>query len=125
MYCNMQSWGLILNEKSRNNNPAQTVRWVNEILKGANTGGMSHYRIEGRGKVKAQEVAVGRGTMKYTPEYIPRTKVEVIIKDDQVESLINKLVERLGGDSLGGKLFVSDINAAVGLTTTKRGESAI
>jgi len=39
--------------------------------------------------------------------------------------LINKLVERLGGDSLGGKLFVSDINAAIDLTTTKRGESAI
>ena len=105
--------------------PHRRLDEVNEILKSANTGGMSHHKVEGRGKVKAQEVAVGRGTMKYTPEYIPRTKVEVIIKDDQVESLINKLVERLGGDSLGGKLFVSDINAAVDLTTTKRGDSAI
>jgi nitrogen regulatory protein P-II 1 len=105
--------------------PHRRLDDVNEILKSANTGGMSHYKIEGRGKVKPQEVAVGRGTMKYTPEYIPRTKVEAIIKDDQVESLVNKLVERLGGDSLGGKLFISDINAAVDLTTTKRGESAI
>jgi nitrogen regulatory protein P-II 1 len=105
--------------------PHRRLDDVNEILKSANTGGMSHYRIEGRGKVKAQEVAVGRGTMKYTPEYIPRTKVEVIIKDDQVESLVNKLVEKLGGDSLGGKLFVSDIDAAVDLATTKRGDSAI
>ena len=69
--------------------PHRRLDDVNEIVKSANTGGMSHYRIEGRGKVKAQEVAVGRGTMKYTPEYIPRTKVEVVIKDDQVESLIN------------------------------------
>ena len=38
---------------------------------------------------------------------------------------MNKLVERLGGDSLGGKLFVSYINAPVDLTTTKRGDSAI
>ena len=98
---------------------------VSEILKSANTGGMSHYKIEGRGKVKAQEVAVGRGTMKYTPEYIPRTKVEVIIRDDQVESLISKLVERLGGDALGGKLFVTDVLLAVDLSTNKRGESAI
>lgn len=105
--------------------PHRRLGNVNEILKSANTGGMSHYKIEGRGKVKAQQVAVGRGTMKYTPEYIPRTKVEVIIKDDLAESLINKLVERLGGDSLGGKLFVSDISAAVDLTTTERGESAV
>jgi nitrogen regulatory protein P-II 1 len=98
---------------------------VTEILKNANTGGITQYKVEGRGKVKAQEVAVGRGTMRYTPEYIPRTKVEVIIKDDQVESLINKLVERLGGDSQGGKLFITDVPVAVDLSTNKRNESAI
>lgn len=47
--------------------PHRRLDNVSEILKSANTGGMSHYKIEGRGKVKAQEVAVGRGTMKYTP----------------------------------------------------------
>jgi nitrogen regulatory protein P-II 1 len=98
---------------------------VSEVLRNANTGGMTQYKVEGRGKVKAQEVAVGRGTMKYTPEYIPRTKVEVIVKDDQLESLINKLVEKLGGDSLGGKLFVTDVPIAVDLSTNKRDESAI
>ena len=76
--------------------PHRRLDYINEILKSA-------HKVEGRGKVKAQEVAVGRGRMKYTPKDIPRTKVEVIIKDDQVESLINKLVERRGGDSLGGK----------------------
>jgi nitrogen regulatory protein P-II 1 len=105
--------------------PHRRLDDVSEILKSANTGGMSHYKIEGRGKVKAEAVAVGRGTMKYTPEYIPRTKVEVIVKDDQVESLINKLVETLGSDNLGGKLFVTDVHGAVDLSTNKRGESAI
>ncbi|MGA9167176.1 MAG: P-II family nitrogen regulator [Nitrososphaeraceae archaeon] len=98
---------------------------VSEVLRNANTGGMTQYKVEGRGKVKAQEVAVGRGTMKYTPEYVPRTKVEVIIKDDQLESVINTLAERLGGDSLGGKLFVTDVPIAVDLSTNKRDESAI
>ena len=98
---------------------------VSEVLRNANTGGMTQYKVEGRGKVKAQEVAVGRGTMKYTPEYVPRTKVEVIIKDDQLESLINTLTERLSGDSLGGKLFVTDVPIAVDLSTNKRDESAI
>jgi nitrogen regulatory protein P-II 1 len=105
--------------------PHRRLDDVSEILKSVNTGGMSHYEIEGRGKVKAQDVTVGRGTAKYTPEYRPRTKVEVVIKDDQVELLISKLVERLGGDPLGGKIFVTDVHEAVELSTNGRGESAI
>jgi nitrogen regulatory protein P-II 1 len=97
---------------------------VSEILRDANTGGMSHYRIEGRGKVKAEPVEVARGTARYTPEFIPRTKVEVIIKDDQIETLIDRLTDRLG-DALGGKVFVTDVSVAVDLSTKKRGESAI
>jgi len=85
---------------------------------------MSHYRIQGRGKVKAEPVEIARGTGKYIPEFIPRTKVEVIIRDDQVEISIEMLAERLG-DSLGGKIFVSDVNVAVDFSTRNRGESAI
>ena len=105
--------------------PHRRLDDVNEILKSTNTGGITQYRVEGRGKVKAEAVAVGRGTMKYTPEYVPRTKVEVIVKDDQVEALINVLVEKLGGDTLGGKLFITDVPIAVDLSTNERGESAI
>jgi nitrogen regulatory protein P-II 1 len=105
--------------------PHRRLDEVSEMLKDANTGGMSHYKVEGRGKVKAEAVSVGRGTMKYTPKYVPRTKVEVIVKDDQVETLINKLVQRLEGDALGGKLFVTDIPLAIDLSTNKRGEAVI
>jgi nitrogen regulatory protein P-II 1 len=37
--------------------PHRRLDDVSEILKDANTGGMSHYRIEGRGKIKAEPVA--------------------------------------------------------------------
>ncbi|MGA7369843.1 MAG: P-II family nitrogen regulator [Nitrososphaeraceae archaeon] len=104
--------------------PDRRLNDVSDILKNANTGGMSHYRIQGRGKVKAEPVEIARGTGKYTPEFIPRTKVEVVIRDDQVETLIERLAEKLG-DSLGGKIFVTDVNVAVDLSTRNRGESAI
>lgn len=104
--------------------PHRKLNDVSDILKSANTSGMSHYKIEGRGKVKPESLAVGRGTLHYTPEYIPRTKVEVVIKDDQVEDLINKLVERLGGDKIGGKVFVTDVHTVVDLASKERGESA-
>jgi nitrogen regulatory protein P-II 1 len=75
--------------------------------------------------MKAEPVAIGRGIMQYTPEFIPRTKVEVIVKDDQVEELINKFSEKLGGDTLGGKIFVRDVQTAVDLSSKQRGESTI
>ena len=39
--------------------------------------------------------------------------------------MINKLVEKLGGDALGGKLFVTDVQIAVDLSSKQRGESTI
>lgn len=42
----------------------------------------------------------------------------------QVETLIDRLTERLG-DALGGKLFVTDVPIAVDLSTSNLGESAI
>lgn len=104
--------------------PHRKLNDVSEVLKSTNSGGMTHYRVQERGMIKAEEIAIGRGTGRYTPEFIPRTKVEVIIKDDQVENLINKLVERLG-DTLGGKLFITDVPVVVDLSTNVRGESAI
>jgi nitrogen regulatory protein P-II 1 len=104
--------------------PHRRLNDVSEILKSANTGGMTHYRVSGRGITKAEAVAVGRGTTQYTPEFIPRTKFEVIIKDDQVENLIDRLVEKLG-DTLGGKLFITDVPVVVDLSSNMRGESAI
>jgi nitrogen regulatory protein P-II 1 len=52
----MKKFGIII--------PHRKLNDVSEFLS-ANTGGMSHYKIEGRGKVKAEPVAIGRGTMQY------------------------------------------------------------
>jgi nitrogen regulatory protein P-II 1 len=97
---------------------------VHGILKEVNVGGMSHYRIEGSGRVKAQPVTSQRGTSQTQPEYIPRTKIEVVVKDEQVEEIISKLTDRLGSE-LGGKIFVIDVPVAVDLATKKRGEEVI
>ena len=59
------------------------------------------------------------------PEYIMRHKIEVVIKDEQVEQLISKLRERLRDEPQGGKIFVTDVPIAVDVTSNKRGEDAI
>jgi nitrogen regulatory protein P-II 1 len=51
-------------------NPDRKLRDANEVIRDANTGGMSYYRIEGRGGIKAEYTP---GTH-YIPEIIPRIK---------------------------------------------------
>ena len=46
--------------------PDHALNDVNDILKKSQVGGMSHYRIHGRGSAKPAEVAVGLGTMRHT-----------------------------------------------------------
>ena len=104
-------------------------RWLSEIddvLKGMEIGGISIIQIEGRGKVKPLPVAVERGTRTATPEFIPRTKVEVIVKNDMVEEITQKVLERFGGDpNLGGKIFISDVAGAIDFVTEEKDEKAI
>ena len=105
--------------------PDRALKDVDEILREAQVGGMTHYRVEGRGTTKAEAVAGGRGTMKYTPEYIPRTKVEVVVKDDQVDLLSTKIMDRLGANEISGKIFVLEVPLTFDIKTGRKGESAI
>ena len=73
---------------------------------------MSYYTVEGSGRIKAERVTVRFGTSQSQPKYIPRTKVEVVVKDHQVEELISKITDKLGSE-LGGKIFVLDVPVPV------------
>lgn len=104
--------------------PDSKLRDAHEILKNVNGGGMSFFTVEGSGRIKAESIVVGRGTTQTQPEYISRTKVDVIVKDHQVEQLLSTLTDRLSSE-LGGKIFVVDIPIAVDIRTKKTGEDAI
>ncbi|RMF32145.1 MAG: P-II family nitrogen regulator [Candidatus Nitrosothermus koennekii] len=106
--------------------PHRLVDDITQITKDMNIGGMSVTKIEGRGRVKAQPIATGRGTKFFIPDFIPRTKIEIVVKDEQVEPLINKILDELGGDpNMGGKIFVTDVVTAADLVKKTRDEAAI
>lgn len=104
--------------------PDRELQNVTAILKDNNVLGMCYYRVEGKGKTKAEPVSVGRGTMSYTPEFIPRTKIETVVKDEVVEKIVNMILEQLSS-RIGGKIFIYDIEDAIDIRTKNRGESAI
>lgn len=98
---------------------------MNNILKEAHVGGLSHHRIEGRGSFKPSYVSARRGTQHYTPEFITRLKVEVVTKDGQAQDLIKLLIDKLRGQSPDGKVFIVDVPMAADLVSGEIGESAI
>jgi nitrogen regulatory protein PII len=105
--------------------PNGRLKDVHNVLMDLNVGGMSHFGIEGSGRVKVDPVVAATHPTQAPPEYIMRHKVEVVVKDKQVEELISNLRERLRDEPLGGKIFVTDVPIAVDITTNKKGEDAI
>jgi nitrogen regulatory protein PII len=105
--------------------PNGRLKDVHNVLMDLNVGGMSHFGIEGSGRVKVDPVVAATHPTQAPPEYIMRHKVEVVVKDKQVEELISNLRERLRDEPQGGKIFVTDVPIAVDITTNKKGEDAI
>ena len=63
--------------------PHDKLADAHNVLKDANVGGISHYRIEGSGRVKADPVVAATHPT-HPHGYVERTKVEVVVKDEQV-----------------------------------------
>ena len=105
--------------------PDRLFNDVNRIIKSTHAGGMTYSRVEGRGNIKAKPVAIDRGTRQFTPEFIPRLKMEVVVRDDQVDDIVNKIVDELAKPNVGGKIFVVDVATAIDLATKEHGEKAL
>ena len=80
--------------------------------------------LKEKAKLKPEPVSIGRGTMQYTPEFIPRTKIETVVKDELVEVIVTNLLEKLS-NKIGGKIFISDIQEAIDIRTRSKGNSAL
>jgi nitrogen regulatory protein P-II 1 len=104
--------------------PDRELQTISGIFRDNDIGGMIHFRVEGKGKTKAEPVSIGRGTMQYTPEFIPRTKIESVVKDELVEVVVNALLDKLSS-KIGGKIFITDIQEAIDIRTKSKGNSAL
>lgn len=105
--------------------PDRLFNDVNRIIKDTHAGGMTYSKVEGRGKIKAKPVAIDRGTRQFTPEFVPRIKMEVVVEDDKVDDIVNKITDELANPAIGGKIFVADVATAIDLATKERGEKAL
>ena len=105
---------------------------LNQLLYKHKVGGLSYYNIHGRGRAthESREVTSYEGyrTGKtVSPEFEPRTKVEVVVSDSAAKEIVDDVIRSLStGATHDGKVFVKDIpEACDDIGSKETGEHAL
>lgn len=97
---------------------------IKRKLRDIGVNGITITNVEGFGFQKrkndvleGQDVAV---------EFLPKVKIEIILKDNEAEKIIAEIVEIARTGRIGdGKIFVSDITDVIRIRTGERGDYAV
>jgi nitrogen regulatory protein P-II 1 len=98
-----------------------------DILRKHNAGGMVFYEINGRGRIKLDEVPeMVRSYMtgrKVTPKYAERTKVETVVNDSAAKGIVEDIINSIGSESdPRGMVFVKEVSSAYEIGTKQSGD---
>ncbi len=97
---------------------------VRESLSNIGVTGMTATEVKGFGRQKGH-TELYRGA-EYVVDVLPKLKIELVIKEDQVEACIEAITSAARTGKIGdGKIFVSDVSRVVRIRTGEEGEDAI
>ncbi|MDH5762881.1 MAG: P-II family nitrogen regulator [Nitrospinota bacterium] len=97
---------------------------VKEQLNAKGAYGITVTEVKGFGRQKGH-TEMYRGA-EYTVDFLPKTKLEIAIKDDQLEEILDVIIKAAQTGRIGdGKIFVSTLQDVVRIRTQERGEDAI
>jgi nitrogen regulatory protein P-II 1 len=97
---------------------------VKEALHALGVAGMTAYEVKGYGRQKGH-TEVYRGS-EYTIDFVPKTKIEVVVSDDLAPKVETAIVEAARNGKIGdGKVFIYDCESAVRIRTGERGAEAL
>ena len=97
---------------------------VKEAVTALGVGGMTVSDVRGFGR--EPERTAHRGGARYTIDLLPKAKLEVVVPDELVDSVISTICKVARTGSPGdGKVFVLSILAAIRIRTGEEGEAAL
>lgn len=97
---------------------------VREALTEAGVQGLTTSEVSGFGRQKGH-TEIYRGA-EYAISFVPKTKIEVAVDDDQVEKIVDAIRETAATGNIGdGKIFVLDLTQAVRIRTGETGSEAL
>ncbi|MBE0496366.1 MAG: P-II family nitrogen regulator [Campylobacterales bacterium] len=86
--------------------------------------GMTVSEVKGYGRQQGHS-ELYRGA-EYVVDFLPKVKIEVVVKDTDVQAAIDAITESARTGKIGdGKIFVSTIERVVRIRTNEEGEEAI
>lgn len=89
---------------------------VRQALTSAGIQGMTVSEVMGVGRQKGQ-TEIFRGA-EYTDQFLPKIKIEVVLKDHFLETVVDTIQAAARTESIGdGKIFVSDVAKVVRIRT--------
>ena len=97
---------------------------VREALSDIGVQGITVTEVKGFGRQKGH-TELYRGA-EYVVDFLPKIKIDVVVKDEMVESTINAIVNSAKTGKIGdGKIFVSSLDEVVRIRTEGRGSDAV
>ena len=97
---------------------------VKEKLAEKEITGLTVTEIKGYGRQKGH-TELYRGA-EYSIDFLPKIKIEVVVTDDKVESVIDTVTEAAKTGKIGdGKIFVTEVESVVRIRTGETGEDAL
>ncbi|NDJ18414.1 P-II family nitrogen regulator [Myxacorys almedinensis] len=86
--------------------------------------GMTVSEVRGFGRQKGQTERY-RGS-EYTVEFLQKLKVEIVIEDDQVDMVVDKIIVAARTGEIGdGKIFISPVDQVVRIRTGEKNFEAV
>ncbi|HEY2776121.1 MAG TPA: P-II family nitrogen regulator [Candidatus Binatia bacterium] len=97
---------------------------VKEALSGVGVQGITVSEVKGFGRQRGH-TELYRGA-EYVVDFLPKVKLEVIVKEDQVEPVVEAITAAARTGRIGdGKIFVTTVDEVVRIRTGETGESAL
>ncbi len=97
---------------------------IREALTSIGVQGMTVSEVKGFGRQKGQ-TEIYRGA-EYEVNFVPKSKVEVVVGDDLAEQVVEVIRSTAGTGSIGdGKIFVLDVEQVMRIRTGETGADAI
>lgn len=99
---------------------------IDEALKEVGISGLTFSDVEGRGRAKGREMLSDRGTRTYRPEYVERTRLEVLVKEADAHKVVQTIMTNAKTGAFGdGKIFVSPVEEVYDIASGQSGEMAL
>lgn len=97
---------------------------VKDALADIGIKGMSVSEVKGFGRQRGHS-EIYRGS-EYTVDFLPKIKIEIIIRDEDLDTVIDSFIEHASTGRLGdGKIFVYDVIDAIKIRTGESGDSIL